>query len=118
MSQLFASGGKSVGFFFSFICNLSETPQALGFLGGTSGKEPACQCKKYKRLGFDPWVRDDPLEEGMATHSSILALRIPMDRGAWWAVVPRFTKSWTRLKQISMHVRLWPSCFFLGKQAC
>ena len=30
---------------------------------------------------------DDPLEEGMASHSSILAWRIPMDRGAWWAAV-------------------------------
>ena len=29
--------------------------------------------------------REDPLEEGMATHSSILAWRIPMDREAWWA---------------------------------
>ena len=28
---------------------------------------------------------EDPLEEGMATHSSILAWRIPMDRAAWWA---------------------------------
>ena len=26
----------------------------------------------------------DPLKEDMATHSSILAWRIPMDRGAWW----------------------------------
>ena len=30
---------------------------------------------------------EDPLEEGMATHSSILSWRIPMDRGAWWAIV-------------------------------
>ena len=30
---------------------------------------------------------EDPLEKGMATHSSILAWRIPMDRGAWWATV-------------------------------
>ena len=29
--------------------------------------------------------REDPLEEGMATHSSILAWRIPMDRAAWQA---------------------------------
>ena len=29
----------------------------------------------------------DPLEEGIATHSSILAWRIPMDRGDWWAAV-------------------------------
>ena len=28
---------------------------------------------------------EDPLEEGMSTHSSILAWRIFMDRGAWWA---------------------------------
>ena len=27
--------------------------------------------------------REDPLEEGMATHSSILAWRIPMDKGGW-----------------------------------
>ena len=30
-------------------------------------------------------VWEDPLEEGMATHSSILAWGIPKDRGAWWA---------------------------------
>ena len=39
----------------------------------------------------ETWVRslggEDPLEEGMATHSSILAWRIPMDRGAWHATV-------------------------------
>ena len=43
----------------------------------------------------DTWVRDDPLEEGMASHSSILAWRIPMDRGASWATV--HAKSQTRL---------------------
>ena len=32
---------------------------------------------------------EDPLEEGMATHSSILAWRIPMDRGAYQAIVMR-----------------------------
>ena len=42
----------------------------LGFPGGTSGKEPICQCRRCKTRGFDPWK--DPLEEGMATHSSIL----------------------------------------------
>ena len=30
---------------------------------------------------------EDPLEEGMGTHSSILAWRIPMDRGVWQATV-------------------------------
>ena len=43
------------------------------------------------------WVRslgqEDPLEEGMATHSSILAWRILMDRGAGWATVHGVAKS-------------------------
>ena len=41
---------------------------------------------------------EDPLEEGMATHSSILAWRIPLDRGAWWATVHGVAKSGTHLK--------------------
>ena len=40
---------------------------------------------------------EDPLEEGMATHSSILAWRISMDRGAWWAIVQGVAKSRTWL---------------------
>ena len=46
---------------------------------------------------------EDPLEEGMATHSSILAWRIPMDRGAWWAKVHGLMKSQTQQKRLSMH---------------
>ena len=34
------------------------------------------QCRRLRRLGFDPWVGKIPLEEGMAAHSSILAWRI------------------------------------------
>ena len=48
----------------------------------------------------DTWVRslsqEDPLEKGMATHSSILAWRIP-DRRAWQAIVYRVAKSQTQL---------------------
>ena len=36
------------------------------------------------------------MEEGMATHSSILAWRIPMDRGAWWVTVHSVTKGRTQ----------------------
>ena len=38
---------------------------------------------------------EDPLEEGKATHSSILAWRIPMSREAWWATVQWVAKSQT-----------------------
>ena len=41
--------------------------------------------------------REDPLEEGMAIHSRILAWRILMDRGAWQAAVHGLAKSQTRL---------------------
>ena len=42
---------------------------------------PAMQETWVWSLGWE-----DPLEEGMVTHSSILAWSIPMDRGAWWAI--------------------------------
>ena len=48
--------------------------------------------------------QEDPLEEGVATHSCILAWRIPMDRGAWWAMVHRVAKSQTGLNDLAgMH---------------
>ena len=50
---------------------------------------------------WETWVRslgwENPLKEGMATHFSILAWRIPMDRGAWQATVHGVAKSWTEL---------------------
>ena len=49
----------------------------------------------------ETWVQslgwEDPLEEGMATYSSILAWRIPMDRGAWWAAIHGVEKGQTQL---------------------
>ena len=53
---------------------------------------PAMKETRVRSLG-----QEDPLEAGMATHSSILAWRIPMDRGAWRATAHRVAKSWTRL---------------------
>ena len=47
---------------------------------------------------------EDPLEEGMAIHSSVLAWRVPMDRGARKATVHSITKSRTRLKWLSTHM--------------
>ena len=49
----------------------------------------------------ETWVQsldqEDPLEEGMATHSSILAWRIPVDRGAWLVTFHRAAESQTQL---------------------
>ena len=55
------------------------TPEFLGFHGGSDGKESTRMWETWvQSLGWE-----DPLEEGMATYSSILAWRIRMDRGAW-----------------------------------
>ena len=66
-----------------------------------SGVSLVAQMVKNPPAMWEIWVRslvwEDPLEEGMATHSSTLVWRIPMDKGFWWATVHGVTKSQTRL---------------------
>ena len=61
----------------------------LGFPGGSTGKKnpPAMQGTWVQSLGWE-----DPLEKGKATHSSILAWRIP-----WTNQIHGVAKSWTWL---------------------
>jgi len=58
------------------------------------------QTIKHLTAMGETWVGslgwEDPLEEGMATHSSVLAWRIHMDREAWQATVHGVTKSRTQ----------------------
>ena len=49
----------------------------------------------------------------MATHSSILAWRIPMDKGAWWATVHGVSKSQAGLKHLSTHTRVLGKIYHL-----
>ena len=67
-------------------------PVFLCFPCGSAGKESACNTGN---LGWE-----DPLE-GMATHSSIFAWRIPMDRGAWQAAVRGIAKESDTTEQLS-----------------
>ena len=60
----------------------------MGFPGGSVVKNPpAMQEMQAWFLG-----QEDPLEKEMATHSSILAWEIPMDRGTCWATVHGITE--------------------------
>ena len=61
--------------------------------GRTSGKELAPPTQETQETWVPPLDLEDPLEVEMPTHSRILAWRIPMDRGAWWATVHRVTES-------------------------
>ena len=76
--------------------------KTLSFPGGVSGKELACQCRRHKRYGFNPWIGMIPGGE----HRNPLhypCLENPTDWGAWWAIVHRVAKSWKQLKWLSMH---------------
>ena len=63
----------------------------MGFPGSSAGKESACNAghpSLIPRPGRSPG-------EAIAAHSSILASRIPMDRGTWQAIVHKVAKSQT-----------------------
>ena len=68
---------------------------------GTSSKEPACQCRRQQRYGFNPWVRKIPWRNGNPLQYS--CLENPMDRGAWWTTVHGVAKNQIWLKWLSIH---------------
>ena len=65
----------------------------VGFSGGISCKELACQCVRLRDVGSVPGL-EDPLEEGMVTHPSILAWIIPQaqEPGGLWSMRARRVK--------------------------
>ena len=71
---------------------VSDLPPPVNLKDGFGSSSLVAQMVKNPPATQETWVQflgwEDPLEEGMATHSSILAWRIPMDRGAWWARSP------------------------------
>ena len=72
-------------------------PLSLVFPHGTSGKEPAL----WEMEEMQVPSLEDPLEEGMATHSSILAWRIPWTEESGWLTVHRVAQSWTQLSDLA-----------------
>ena len=70
-----------------------------GFLVAQMVKKSACNVGD---LGLIPGLGRS-LEEVMATHSSVLDWRIPMDRGAWQGTVHGVPKSWTWLRDWAPH---------------
>ena len=71
-------------------------------------KNTSAKCKRYKRRGFDPWVRKIPWRR-VGNPFQYSWLENPTDRGAWQVMVYRVTKSQTQLKLLSRHVQNLPS---------
>ena len=65
-------------------------------------KNPTVSARDIRDVGSIPGLGRSP-GEGMVTHFSNLAWRIPWILGAWWATTQRVAKSWTQLKWLSMH---------------
>ena len=80
-------------------------------LVGQMAKNPPAMCETW--VLFLDW--EDPLEEGIATHSSILVWRIPMDRGAWRATqsmgLQRVRHDW-----VAKHSTVFSHCYILLKE--
>ena len=85
-------------FILSYKGNITTLSLCEGdFPDGTSGKEPACQCRSCKDAGSIPGLGRSPGGE----HGDLLqysCLENSMGRGAWWAIVQRIPKNQTRLK--------------------
>ena len=84
------------------IPELRRSPgEGIGYPLQYSWASLVAQTVKNAPVMWETWVQsldwEDSLEEGMATHSTILASRIPMDRGTWWATVHGIAKSQTQL---------------------
>ena len=84
----------------------------MGFPGGaTTDKEAACQYRRCKRHGFNPWVGKIPGAEP-CNHLQYSCLEDPMGRGSWRATVHRIAQSQTQLKWLNMHT-FWITVFGL-----
>ena len=97
-----SSAGKKSTCNAGLIPGLGRSPgEGLGYPLQYSWASLVAETVKNPPAMWETWVWsldwEDPLEVGMTTHFSILAWRIPMDRGAWWATVHGVAKSWTQL---------------------
>ena len=84
------------------ISGLGSSPrEGIDFLLQYSSASLMAQMVKNPPVMWETGVRslgwEDSLEEGLATHSSILTWRIPMDRGTWQGTVHGVAKSRTQL---------------------
>ena len=77
-----------------------------------SGKESTCQSRRH---GLDPWI-EDPLEKELATHSNILAWKIPWTEGSGGLQFMESQKNWTQLSTQTTKMPKSENCCSLWHQ--
>ena len=99
--------GKNAGVLGSV--NKSHQLSLLGFLGGTSGKEPTCQRRRRKSSGFSPWVRKIPWRRAWQRAPVFLPGESPWTEEPVLGFIGSQTlqfigsQNWTWLKWLSTH---------------
>ena len=83
--------------FYIIVCQSQSSNLFLSSLPSGSAVKNLSAVQETQEMWVWSLGQEDPLEEETATHSSILAWKNPMDRGAWWAAVQRVAKSLTWL---------------------
>ena len=108
-STAYSSGFPDSSVGKEFACNAGDpgsilgsgrsTGEGIGYPFQYSWASPVAQLVKNSPAMRETWVQslgwEDPLEQGIAIHSNIIAWRIPKDRGAWRATVHKVAKSQT-----------------------
>ena len=82
------------------LSSISSKKYMWGFPGGTSDKEPTCQCRRHRDMGSILGLGRCP-GRGHGTPLQYSCLENPMDRGVWWSTVHGVAKSQTWLKRLS-----------------
>mgnify|MGYP006996722782 CR=1 FL=1 len=70
-----------------------------GFPGDARGERTRLLMREMQETQVDPWAG-----EGDGNPFQYSCLENSLDSGAWWAIVHRVAKSWTRLKQLRMRI--------------
>ena len=83
----------------------SHIDDLQGFPNSSSTKKICLQCRRHRRLRFNPWVGKTP---GRSHGNPLQCSRLEnhMDRGAWWAIVHGVAKSQTQLKRLSTYTQM------------
>ena len=96
-------------FFFSFCWWMWRNIRRKSLPRLPSHKESACQCRRHKRCGFDPWARKIPWRRKWMPSTVFLPGK-SHDKRAWWATVFGVAKNQTQLSDWARRMKFGIIC--------